>query len=486
MTFCSLYLSSSLNLSLVRLQSSEINMKFLNFFVLSLTLSNQTLADSPLKNLAKAAKDVVCEVFSAEIGTVNFIALKNSKSSEHQDFKDELLSKTFEASKVVFRQYSTAQFTVTPGQRKRFTIILIESFEEFLEIYKNLSPKIFKLDGYFFIVLTKGTVIKIEEMFKLLWQLYIINVNVMFVSENNEILVQTFFPFNDENCKDSTPVKINEYRGGKFVNDIENFFPEKTKNLNKCPIRIAISNNTKPSIIINHAENGSFKVSGKDATFINSLSERLNFKIDYTFIGDVGFVTENETTTGAMKALHDGVADIAFSRLLLMPQRLTLFDASTAYLSDLLTFVIPPGRELSSFEKLIYPLHIFTWLLILSYFFVGIIVILIIKHQTRQVQNFVFGTGVKTPSFNMFAGFVGGTQKPLPQRNFARFLLMSFLIYSLVIRTLYHASYFKFLKERRQQKGVEMIQEMIDQEFKFYVYEGIAELYEGTEAMKKR
>jgi hypothetical protein len=72
---------------------------------------------------------------------------------------------------------------------------------------------------------------EIKEIFSLLWQLQIFNVNAMFENENGEILVKTFLPFSRGNCNNTKPILINRFKDGKFENGIENFFPEKMKNL---------------------------------------------------------------------------------------------------------------------------------------------------------------------------------------------------------------------------------------------------------------
>jgi hypothetical protein len=98
----------------------------------------------------------------------------------------------------------------------------------------------------------------------------------------------------------------------------------------------------------------------------------------------------------------------------------------------------------------------------------------------------VFGTGVRTPCLNLFIAFIGGAQKKLPGRNFARFLLMIFLMYSLVIRTLYQASFYELLRSNKRHEEVQSIDEMIEKDFKFYVGIGNEDFLQKTEAIKNR
>jgi hypothetical protein len=113
-------------------------------------------------------------------------------------------------------------------------------------------------------------------------------------------------------------------------------------------------------------------------------------------------------------------------------------------------------------------------------------VIFLINSRSKVVQNFVFGTNVKTPYLNLFIAFIGGSQKKLPGRNFARFLLMMFLMYSLVIRTIYQGSFYQFLKSNKKHREAQSVDELTEKDFKIYAFSAYLELFENFEALKKR
>jgi hypothetical protein len=54
--------------------------------------------------------------------------------------------------------------------------------------------------------------------------------------------------------------------------------------------------------------------------------------------------------------------------------------------------------------------------------------------MSMQVQKFVFGRDIQTPTLNVASIFLTGAQFKEPGRNFARFLLMMFILWSLIIR----------------------------------------------------
>jgi hypothetical protein len=464
------------------------------FFYFSIVCESKSKVNfkSNKSNLIKAVDFVSNEIYAktmSTLPTINLIWIENVNDITMKDFINDLLSSTSKAQKFAFR-LETAEKVKSIGKRRRLkNILVLRSFSEFKEIYSKVTPEIFKLNGfypYYMFVLFNGEIVEVQEMFNLLWKLQMFNVNVIFENENGEFLVQTFKPFNDQNCNDTTPITINKFKDGKFINSIEDFFPNKMNNLHNCPVQVAISEESKPLIVIKTLENGTKLFTGRDIQLLNSLSKSLSFRINYTFIGEEGFLLENGSAVGALKALLDGKAGLSVSDWWLKPNRLMFFDATSSYISDHLIFVVPPGREFTALEKLIYPLKLMSWTLVGGCFLAGILLIFLIKHKSKKLQDFVFGTGVRTPYLNLFIAYIGGMQNKLPGRNFARFLLMMTLISSLIIRTLYLASFYELLKSNRNHKELQTIKEMVEKDYKLYVREGNFELFQGTESLKTR
>lgn len=182
----------------------------------------------------------------------------------------------------------------------------------------------------------------------------------------------------------------------------------------------------------------------------------------------------------------DGKADLTAADWGLLVDRLKFFEASTSYSNDKMIFVVPPGRDFTAFEKLVYPFKLHTWLMVAAFSAVGFFVIFIIKRRSKFTQNFVFGTGVSNPYLNMFIGFIGGSQHILPQRNFARFLLIMFLMCSLISRTLYQGSLFQLMKSNKHHKEVQTIDEMVAKDFRIFVPRQLLNFFQEDETIKSR
>lgn len=105
--------------------------------------------------------------------------------------------------------------------------------------------------------------------------------------------------------------------------------------------------------------------------------------------------------------------------------------------------------------------------------FAGLVVIEIIKRTPTSIQNFVFGRNVNTPTINLFQAFFGIGQLSLPTRNFARYLLMVFMLFCLIMRTAYQAKMFEFLQKEMRKPEVRSIDEMIENNFTFFCHENL-------------
>jgi len=135
-------------------------------------------------------------------------------------------------------------------------------------------------------------------------------------------------------------------------------------------------------------------------------------------------------------------------------------------------FVVPQGELYTEWEKLFFAFDVATWLLIVLTFAAAFAVIIIINNFAKQfVMNFVFGRRVKTPSLNVLRIFFGMDQTILPGRNFARFLLTLFLIWTLIIRTCYQALLFENLVGDGRKPPIKTIDELLQRNFTYHTHQ---------------
>lgn len=79
------------------------------------------------------------------------------------------------------------------------------------------------------------------------------------------------------------------------------------------------------------------------------------------------------------------------------------------------------------------------------------------------------GENNNNPMLNMYNASLGGSILPEPTKNFARYLLMCLILFSLVVRTLYQGELFNNMQSDIMKSPVSSVAEMMQENFKFYL-----------------
>ena len=194
-------------------------------------------------------------------------------------------------------------------------------------------------------------------------------------------------------------------------------------------------------------------------------------------------MAENGTATGAMEMIIKKKADFTIGMYTITYLRSQFMTSSELYYSVPFILIVPPGLPFSSFEKLFRPFRLTVWISLLVVFITAAFVVTVIKFQTPLVRSFVFGKNNTSPYMNILLVFVGGSLSRLPGRNFARFLLAAFILFSIVKRTLYQGALFKFLQAEDATKQIQTIDELVEKNLKVYM---LPSSIEHTNNMKFR
>lgn len=424
--------------------------------------------ESSHSELIESSSEIIKSVLAIRFPEVNFV-----KASKSSDEANDILESILANNQMDFA-YSVEEIikiqSVNATKKTNIFILLddVESFKNFYE--KKLSAAAHLSSGFFLLALIRRSIDGIEDIFRSFWRKGISNVDVMvFVEETVKIL--TFMPFTETKCNNTAPIVVNEYRKGRFKKQLENIFPKKFSNLQRCPIIISTY---EDELSVTKTENsgGSFELSGFDMELLDGLSELLNFKKVFKFIEGplpFGMVFANGTTTGALGDVVNGRSQIAIGRISVADFRTAVLDA-IPYYSFPEVFVMSPGRKLTNLEKLMQPFHLFVWIALLVVLTGTFITILALNFSPKKLQALVYGSEISSPGLNVLIAVLGLSQTSLPSQNFSRLLLMTFLIFCLIIRNAYQGSLYQFLQQDRNYFKVKSIQDLIDQDFELYVY----------------
>jgi hypothetical protein len=147
--------------------------------------------------------------------------------------------------------------------------------------------------------------------------------------------------------------------------------------------------------------------------------------------------------------------------------------------------IMPLPLPLNPFMKLIRPLSPEVWCSVAGIVIISIFVIWMFNYIPQQYYKRIIGDKLKNEFMNILIGFVGLSQTFLPKKNFPRFLLMKFLIFCLILRSLYLGSLFNMLKSEIRSREFTSIHDFFDADFEFYVYETLSQRLDYPEINKK-
>lgn len=172
-----------------------------------------------------------------------------------------------------------------------------------------------------------------------------------------------------------------------------------------------------------------------------------------------------------MSKVINGEADFTVGMYALTLLRLKYMDSIKSHLGFPFILIVPSGAKLTAFEKLTRPFQQDIWIALGLVYLLGFYFIIVIsRSKSKQLANIVFGEQLNPPILNMLDVSFGGSMHKLPAESCPRLLLASFLLFCLVIRNLYQGLLFQFLQSDDRARPVMTVDEMIENDFYFYMY----------------
>jgi hypothetical protein len=219
----------------------------------------------------------------------------------------------------------------------------------------------------------------------------------------------------------------------------QSFFPDKYRNFYGCALVVAFHN---------------VSVTLTSQTIFEILAEHLNFQQIRKTVKDFSDPKEVENI--------DFIEDLNV-------QSISSLEASDVYssalYSDYVTFTVPAGEPYTQLEKMFLMFDEPTWTCIGLTLAAAFLIIQVINFMSIQIQKFVFGLEVRTPTLNLADILLNGGQNRVPGRNFARFMLMMFVIWTLIIRTCYQSALYKNLQDDMRRPIIQSIDELNEKNF---------------------
>lgn len=178
-----------------------------------------------------------------------------------------------------------------------------------------LNSNIFDFGGYFTLVLTIENVnidILLQKIFDDCWKSYITNIIVVVQFENgSKSSIYTYFPFTENHCNFIVPKTLHHYTISNMsaLNQLRasDIFPDKMKNLFRCPIAVA-EFMFEPYMILEKLQNGTYFTDGIDGNILAILGKKINFTPAIKIVPNNlrgGFIFPNGTMIGSFKMVSN-------------------------------------------------------------------------------------------------------------------------------------------------------------------------------------
>lgn len=139
---------------------------------------------------------------------------------------------------------------------------------------------------------------------------------------------------------------------------------------------------------------------------------------------------------------------------------------TSPYKHECFRIIIPPPESYTSYEKLLLPFDVITWILFLLNFLFAFQIILIVNFMPKWIQNLIYGENVRMPSLNVVRAFFGIGQTRLPKKYFPRVLLIIFILFCLIFRTAYQGVLFELITADIKKSLPETMKEFSDKNYK--------------------
>lgn len=291
------------------------------------------------------------------------------------------------------------------------------------------------------------------------------------VDEPDYLKLMTFVWYTPQKCNTSQLIEVNRFDKNTRMWQLQTFSIDKFHSFHRCLLVFGAAQEP-PAFAFYLDDDFTIKYWGYNLDILKALQRNLNFRFKLN-----------------PYAHHSRVFgyDLAVDLLIVMDQynfnpevfAETAISHPYVFLDNYL--LIPEGANYTSYEKLICPFDSQVWTWIIVTFVSALTTIFIFSHTKPQIQNFVFGRNVTSPTLTFTMIFFGISQTKVPGRNFARYLVAMFLLFCMVIRTGYQGKMFEFMQKTMTKPEVKSINEMIEKNFTFHMTQGFSDVSNGSE-----
>uniref|UniRef100_A0A1I8QEG7 Putative ionotropic receptor ligand binding domain-containing protein n=1 Tax=Stomoxys calcitrans TaxID=35570 RepID=A0A1I8QEG7_STOCA len=409
---------------------AAINVSNLVEYEVSRIEQSQVNLDETNAIVAHSLRVIILEFFMSF--SSSFMIVVSCRRSQQFNFFLNILQHLFEMIgdmnvQIVFVDYLKPERI--EGNRFQ-NLLLVDSFEAFLDIDVISYTKDYDINEYYHIFLMQEDSLipgDMQNIFTYCWNNQIVNCNVQYQNERDQLFIYTYLPFGAmRKCGNTSPELINEF----IDNDWQQrpFFVPKTTNFHRCPLVGIIRTNPPYAFALPGRRQ---RYSGFEAVMVRELSLILNFTLVLRNADDRYYPEPD----GVLTMLSNRTANFAFGYYRRRPFGLHLYtNTATHYQSSVLGAICVRGHFLNPFQVLAYPFRLSTWAALIACFVLVLTVTRVVHGRRPKAMA----------TFSMVTSTFGLPIKKKPRMLSSYLLFTPWLWGTFLLRCIYSGLLFHF------------------------------------------
>ncbi|XP_021709593.1 uncharacterized protein LOC110679404 [Aedes aegypti] len=335
------------------------------------------------------------------------------------------------------------------------------------------SLSIYDLKRISFLLLIVNMVDQMEIVPTIISELRNINIHRITIvsfdsTESAAVNISTLFRHRTINCENSHIYTTSSLSMKDSESFAKNLSTERSHtDFRGCIMDIGIVTMPPFTLI---AQNGhELLYSGVEVEMIRVLAEHFNFKIQFIHPPNGtkwGNLHENGST-GLMALIQESKVDFAIGSLARTLARNTLLKGGVGSFYDQIVFGVPPGIPYSPLQQLARPVTTECWMFIIM---TCITVSMLFSVDVDEHLCKINLKKCKISLTDVWSILLGGVKLHPPRKVFGRYLLLGWLMVTLVCRTAYQAILFGHLRRGVEFKPILTLQDMFEAGLQYYMY----------------
>ncbi|XP_054727323.1 uncharacterized protein LOC129237000 [Anastrepha obliqua] len=374
-----------------------------------------------------------------------------------------------------------------PGDDERhYNVLLVDSAASLNSTYAEFAKYHLHANGYFLIVLhtfdSAHYYDVLFEIFELNWYLGIIDANVLVYALSNLSLLYNIHPFNRFHCKGLAPTIQNRFTNSRWRHT--NFFPNKLLDLHGCAL-ICATWKEMP-----YLSSDAGLLGGIEGKLIEYLAVTMNFSLEFRWLDKKDASRTLDKEGSVFRELFSNGTDFIVGAF---PYKSTAkgdpYTPTFPYFLSSFNFIVNSNlAPYSPFKKLFLPFKSDIWILLLIIYIVGFLLKRTATLLGIATRRFIFGAKNNRPAFNMFSVCLGVAlpQQQVPSRNFARYILMLWLILTMLLCSSYQAFLFNLIKSNIGPPPPNTIADLLRQNYQLLMTEGVLDTVHDLPVISSR